>query len=73
MWFSTRQTHKFHLPALGLGIALLLSTTPAPAQDYMGMADLYGQGVVNSLGNQIRSAGIRSSMAREGTAQTSGC
>ena len=69
MWFSTRQTHKFHLPALGLGIALLLSTTPAPAQDYMGMADLYGQGVVNSLGNQIRSAGIRSSMAREGTAQ----
>lgn len=30
------------------------------------MAELYGQGVVNSLGNQIRSAGIRSSMERGG-------
>lgn len=49
--------------------AFLLSAGTASAQDYMGMAELYGQGVVNSLGNQIRSAGIRSSMERGANVQ----
>jgi hypothetical protein len=52
------------------GVALFLSVGGVTAQDYMGMAELYGQGVVNSLGNQIRSAGIRSSMGEGG--RTSG-
>ena len=53
-----------------LGTILLFATGGARAQDHMGMAELYGQGVVNSLGNQIRSAGIRSSMRQGGTATT---
>lgn len=47
--------------------ALMGTVAPvATAQDYMGMAELYGQGVVNSLGTQIRNAGIRSSMGEGG-------
>lgn len=48
----------------------MLLVSSVAAQDYMGMAELYGQGVVNSLGNQIRSAGIRSSMGQNGNAPT---
>lgn len=61
----------FSRAAAGLGgLALFLSAPPAAAQDYMGMAELYGQGVVNSLGNQIRSSGIRSSIGRGGQGGT---
>lgn len=61
----------FSRAAAGLGgLALVLSAPQAAAQDYMGMAELYGQGVVNSLGNQIRSSGIRSSMGRGGQGGT---
>ncbi|MBE0592661.1 MAG: hypothetical protein IH616_09715 [Gemmatimonadales bacterium] len=57
---------RCHSGALMLGVALFLPFGGVTAQDYMGMAELYGQGVVNSLGNQIRSAGIRSSMGEDG-------
>lgn len=44
--------------------ALISAAVPATAsaQDYMGMAELYGQGVVNILGTEIRNDGIRQSM-----------
>lgn len=47
---------------LFFGLALTFANAPAGAQDHMGTAELHGQGVVNSYGNQIRSSGIRSSM-----------
>lgn len=52
-----------------IAIALVLGVGPAQAQDYMGMAELYGQGVVNSLGTQIRNEGIRQS-SRQGAPAT---
>ncbi len=65
--FVLRQLIGSRAGPVVLGAVLALPANRLSAQDYMGMAELYGQGVVNSLGNQIRSAGIRSSMGRSGT------
>ena len=43
---------------------MLLAAVPAAAQDYMGMVELHGQGVTNTLSTDIRNSGIRSSMGQ---------
>ncbi len=56
----------------GVGTAALLLSVPAAAQDHMGMVELHGQGVTNTLSTDIRNSGIRSSMGQQKGGQASG-
>lgn len=60
----------YGLVATASGALMLLAPTAAGAQDHMGMAELHGQGVVNTLGTDIRNSGIRDSTNRRGSSRT---